>query len=68
MAETKPQPYALKLANSRRRLLSLARSYGREWDRHNGGAGNTSVIEATEEALEAHVLEHGLLMDKSKHI
>lgn len=68
MAEAKPQPYALKLANSRRRLLALARSYGTEWERHNKGAGNTGTIMDLEEKLEEHVLAHGVLMNKSYHL
>lgn len=69
MAEPKqPQPYSLRLANSRRRLLALARAYGGEWARHNGGAGNSSVIADYEEKLEEHVLEHGLLMQRSQHL
>lgn len=69
MAEPKqPQPYALKLANSRRRLLALARDYGIEWACHNNGASNTSIIDDYERKLEEHVLEHGILMDRSKHL
>lgn len=68
MADPKPQPYALKLANSRRRLLALARNYGMEWARHNNGASNTALIEEAEEKLETHVMVHGALMHLSKHL
>ncbi len=62
----KPQPYSLKLANSRRRLLSLCRSYGRAWEAHSRGVSNTNEIAGYEEALEEHVLEHGTLMNLSR--
>lgn len=58
------QPPALRLANSTRRLLALAREYARLVESHRRGATNDHLIDNAAEELEIHAHKHGVLMDR----